>query len=72
VTLAAISCWERPQDPPEDAVAEGPITLKALSENICQGGTPGFPKACPMVRGKWLLKPYVSGEICERIKRREW
>jgi hypothetical protein len=28
VTSAAISCWEKPQDPPADAVAEGPITFK--------------------------------------------
>lgn len=58
MTSAAVSCWEKPQDPPADTVAEGPITFKALSENICQGGTPGFPKACSMVRMMWLLKPH--------------
>jgi hypothetical protein len=60
VTSAADSCRERPRDPPADAVAEGPITFKALRENICQGGTRGFPIVCPIVRMMWLLKPYQS------------
>jgi hypothetical protein len=37
---------------------KGPITSKALKESICQGGAPGIPKGCPMVRMMWLLKPY--------------
>jgi hypothetical protein len=37
----------RPQDPPADAVPEGPITSKALRESICQRDTPGIPKAWP-------------------------
>jgi hypothetical protein len=49
---------ERPQDPPADAVPEGPITSKALRESICQRGTPGIPKACAMVPMMWLLKAY--------------
>ena len=49
---------ERRQDPPADAVPEGPITSKALRENICQRGTPGIPKACAMVPMMWLPKAY--------------